>query len=65
MDNKWDNIRSAAVAFICVFGLVTCHGVDKYSYVATEENKARQAEAERDRVKAQLELEKLRQKQRD
>lgn len=63
MDNKWDNIRIAIVVFVCVFGMATCHGIDNYAIVKKEETKARQAEAERDRVKAQVELEKLRQKQ--
>ena len=63
MDNKWDNIKSAAIAFFCVFGLATCHGIDKYSALRLEEEKTERFEAERDRIKAQLELEKLRQRQ--
>ncbi len=63
MSDKWDNIRSAAVAFVCVFGLATCHGIDKYSEIRVEEEKTERFEAERDRIRAQLELEKLRKKQ--
>jgi len=61
--NKWDNIRTAAVASVCIFGLATCHGIDKYSDVRVEEAKTERIEAERDRAKAQLELEKIRQRQ--
>jgi hypothetical protein len=63
VNNKWENIRIAIVIFVCVFGMVTCHGIDTYSKVRLEETKTERVGAERDRAKAQLELEKLRQKQ--
>jgi hypothetical protein len=63
MNNKWENIRIAVVVFVCVFGMATCHGIDTYSKVRLEETKTERMEAERDRAKAQLELEKLRQSQ--
>lgn len=59
MNNKWEHIRAIAVAFICVFGLVTCAGVDKYYMIEAERAKARKAEADQRQAEATLELEKL------
>jgi len=59
MNDKWEHIRAAAIAFICVFGLVTCHGIDRYSELEAEKAKTRKAEAAQHQAEAELELEKL------
>lgn len=59
MNNKWEHIRAAAIAFFCVFGMVTCHGIDRYSHVELEKAKARKAEAQQHEAEAALHLEKL------
>jgi len=63
MNSKWESIRSICIWFFCIFGLVSCHGVDQYFVSEIKKLDAVKAQAESDRAKAQLELERLRRTQ--
>ncbi len=62
-NNKWDNIRIAAVAFFCIAGLVSCEGIGRFSQVRIHEAQAKEAQAEADTARAKLELERLKRDQ--
>ena len=53
LNEKWEVIRLIALSVVCVFGLVTCHGIDSYRNIRKQELDVEQLKAEATKAEAE------------